>query len=161
MTELKLRTQEEILARITETRGDDWAGFRFEVLAMGLTFDNAKAFLKDGTDPEEWQPFLTVETMTAEAKSYFEFACGKITDHRGISAQRSVEKLTEHAWLLGREDVVTAMEAADYSQYGAPKVKAFGVGMGFWGDAQDADQDLVRMAQGDPCRADCDEGCGR
>ena len=92
------------------------------------------------------------------ASRYLDFAIGKIRNHRGISASRSVDKLTEYAWLLGRDDVVTAMEAADYPQYGAPKVKAFAEGMGWeWPSTPD----LARMSQGLPCEDTCADGCGQ
>ena len=69
-----------------------------------------------------------------------------------------MEKLIEYAWLLGRDDVVAAMEAAEYTNYGAPKVKAFAEGMGFpW---PTDDPGLTRMADGLPCADDCLNGCG-
>jgi len=87
---------------------------------------------------------------------YLEFAIGKIQGHRGISAGRSVDKLREMAWLLGRDDVMAAMDKADYQNYGAPKIKAFAEGMGLpWPD----DEDLARMALGYPCTDDCEGGC--
>jgi hypothetical protein len=69
------------------------------------------------------------------ARDYYHFALGKIADERGISAERSVVKLREYAWLMGRDDVVDAMDAAPYPQYGAPKVAAFGEGFGFTSEA--------------------------
>lgn len=86
------------------------------------------------------------------------FALGKILNHRGISASRSVDQLTEYAWLLGRDDVVQAMQDAAYPQYGAPKVKAFGEGLGLeWPGTEP----MRRMADGLPCSDDCWQGCGR
>ena len=71
----------------------------------------------------------------------------------------SVEKLTEYAWLLGRDDVVATMNRADYVQYGAPKVKAFALGLGLpW---PEDDEELERMAYGEPCQPGCEGGCGR
>lgn len=148
------RTQDEIVARITEVDDDDWMGFRREVLIANLDFEHAKPYLKDGVTEAEWNPDPDI---AAKAADYLGFAIGKIQDHRGISASRSVDKLREYAWLLGRDDVVSAMDAEDYAQYGAPKVKAFALGMGFeW----PASPDLERMARGDACDPDgCGEGC--
>ncbi|MEU7176071.1 hypothetical protein ABZ949_31815 [Micromonospora tulbaghiae] len=65
------------------------------------------------------------------ARDYLRLAIGKILDHRSSSASRSVDKLSELAWLLGRDDVVAAMGHAGYPMYGAPAVKAFAGGFGW------------------------------
>lgn len=157
-TEYRLRSQDEIVARITaygEHGVGDFFGFRREVLVDALDYEHAKPYLKDGVTAEEWNAYRLSDLAEA-AKKYLELAIGKIRNHRGISAERSVDKLTEYAWLLCRDDVLAAMDRADYPQYGAPKVKAFADGMGFqWPDYDD----LARMARGEPCGDDCFEGC--
>lgn len=148
-----IRTQDEIVARIRDVADDDFLGWRFEVLVMALDFEHAKPFLNDEIAAEMW---TTLDPET-EARRYYGFAIGKIRDHRGISAERSTIKLREFAWLLCRDDVLAAMDAADYSQYGAPKVKAFGQGFGLtWPD----DPAMKRMADGEPCEPGCSGGCG-
>lgn len=152
------RTQDEIVARIEAVKDDDWLRFRREVLIPALDFEHAKPYLRDGVTADQWHDGVRHEQIEAEAKDYYEFAAGKIRDHRGISAKRSVEKLAEYAWLLGRDDVVEAMDAAEYPQYGAPKVKAFGDGFGLvWADG---DPELQRMGEGLPCVDECMSGCG-
>ncbi|GII88216.1 hypothetical protein Ssi03_62060 [Sphaerisporangium siamense] len=151
------RTQEEILTRIQAVSDEDLLGFRLQVLLGALDFEHAKPFLKPDTTAEDWKAAPSSAEILEEAQGYYEFALGKIRDHRGISATRSVEKLGECAWLLGRDDVVEAMAEADYPQYGAPKVKAFADGFGLaWPDSED----MARMAVGEPCTPDCREGCG-
>lgn len=151
------RTQEEILDRIEDVAASDMFGFRGEVLLHALDFEHARPYLIDGTTAAEWDE-VQVTDIEAAARSYYTFALGKIEDHRGISAERSVQKLSEYAWLLGRDDVVEAMDAADYPQYGAPKVAAFAAGLGLdWPDGNL----FQRMADGRPCADDCDEGCAR
>lgn len=153
------RTGEEMLARLNAVAEDDVFGFRREVLLAWMPYEQAYAFLRSDTTAEEWAAVVATEgDPDRAAEGYLEFAVGKILDHRGISAGRSVDKLTEYAWLLGRDDVVAAMDAEPYEQYGAPKVKAFAVGMGWPWPAGD---ELQRMADGDPCRDGCEEGCGR
>lgn len=152
------RTQEEILARFRATRDDDMFGFKAEVLAKCMTFETAEGIRKKGITAEEWGQPLNLSELRDAAREYLGFAIGKIKNHRGISAHRSVQKLEEYAWLLGRDDVVAAMRAAEYPQYGAPTVKAFAEGMGWW---DKPDKALERMTQGLPCTDDCDEGCGR
>lgn len=154
------RTQDQIVARMhdLEATGEDFFGFAREVLVDGLDYEHARPYLKPETTAEEWGQART-ESLEEQARGYVVFAVGKIADHRGISASRSASKLTEYAWLLGRDDVVAAMGEADYPQYGAPKVKAFALGMG-WADLWPSELFLERMAAGDYCEPGCDSGCG-
>lgn len=89
-----------------------------------------------------------------------DFAVVKILGHRGISANRSVDRLREYAWLMGRDDLMSAMDAAEFPQYGAPIVKAFADAMG-WPFGDPGDEVLARMASGEPCTDGCEEGCGQ
>jgi len=152
-----VRTQEEIRARLVDSQsGGSFFNFAAEVLISALDFEHATFYLKPEVTEAEWEADREADTEVA-AREYLTFAIGKIEDHRGISADRSVQKLTEYAWLLGRDDVVAAMDAADYPQYGAPKVKAFADGMCWpW----PAGAELARMAEGLPCTTDCGGGCG-
>jgi hypothetical protein len=154
------RTQAQILARLRDVADSDWLGWRREVLTAAMDREHLLAALPDATVPEDWTPCDTER----EARGYLTFAIEKILGHRGISAERSVEKLGEYAWLLDRDDVVSKMDDADHSQYGAPKVRAFADGMG-WPFLDQASSDreraeLERMADGAPCRDECEEGCG-
>ncbi|WP_271215819.1 hypothetical protein [Streptosporangium carneum] len=136
---------------------EDVFGFRREILIMALHYQRAREFLAEDATDDGWE-VADAETVVQEAREYYAFALGKIAAHRGISANRSVDRLTEYAWLLGRDDVVAAMDAASYPQYGAPKVRAFGLGLELkWPDTAE----MTRMAAGEPCRPGCDEGCGR
>jgi hypothetical protein len=151
------RTQDDIIARYEEAEKNDFFGFRREVLGAAMTMESLTAVGLDVSGVTEWNP-LSGADLEASAQSYLDFAIGKILDHRGISASRSVDKLAEHAWLLGRDDVVKAMDEADYENYGAPKVKAFADGMGWtWPESPE----LARMAVGLPCEPGCEGGCGR
>ena len=157
-----MRTQEEIVERVKQcrnpnNRSSDFFGFRQEVLIAALDYGHAKPFLKPDATEETWGDAPNEEGLTSDATQYYEFALEKMENHRGISADRSVQKLSEFAWLLGRDDILAAMEAADYPQYGAPKVKAFADGMGLpWPQEEWA----TNMAAGVPCRPDCEDGCG-
>lgn len=156
---LKLRTQDEIAERVRayEMGAEDFFGFAREVLIEALDYEHAKPYLKAESTAESWGEPATANEQYEAAVEYYEFALGKIEDHRGISASRSVTKLTEYAWLLCRDDVTEAMNAANFPQYGAPKVKAFADGFGLpWPD----DEIFARMAAGEPCTDDCMAGCG-
>lgn len=154
-----MRTQEEIVARIESLGiGEDILGFRREVLLAALDFEHARPFIGPSITAARWGEMAVPAAETEQvARAYYSFALGKIEDHRGISASRSVEKLTEYAWLLGRDELVDAMAALDYPQYGAPIVKAWGEAFGEpWPDEPWA----VRMAAGLPCEPGCQMGCG-
>lgn len=155
------RTQDEILARFR--RSDDFFGFGREVLILSMTDETLRQAIPDVELKEEHLP-LTADALATEARDYLAFAVGKINDHRGLSAERSVIKLREFAWLLGRDDVLSAMDAADYPQYGAPQVKAFAYSLG-WPFADFVEEyeraGLMRMTNGEPCREECMDGCGQ
>jgi hypothetical protein len=163
-----VRTLDQVAARVRAVRaaGTDQFGFREQVLLEALDGDQARPFLPPDVTAQLWdQQRWSRHTATgAYARWYLRFAIGKILDHRGNSASRSVDKLTELAWLLGRDDVVSAMDAAGYPMYGAPKVKAFATGLGwpFDGAVDDPAQRraLIRMADGQQCHPDgCARGC--
>lgn len=151
------RTQAEILERFTQAEQADMFGWRAEVLVQGMTVETLVAAGFDEPARGVWHARSAAE-LEADARQYLEFAIGKIEDHRGLSAERSVMKLREHAWLMGRDDAIKAMDAAAYAQYGAPQVKAFATLLGWdWPD----DAELNRMADGDPCTPGCGSGCGQ
>jgi hypothetical protein len=157
------RTSAEIIARV-QSAEDDFFGWVPEVLLAYCDFETAKPFLKDGVTAEDWAEEMADPAKVREAaESYYEFALGKIADERGISAERSVTKLREYAWLMGRDDVVDAMDAAPYPQYGAPKVAAFGEAFGLVdSDCATCGQPVVGEGKAycsDACRlADKDHG---
>ncbi|MEU7800704.1 hypothetical protein AB0B10_15675 [Micromonospora arborensis] len=158
---MTVRTQEEIVTRIWALRADrgDIFGFREEVLVEALDLDHARQVIAP-RHPGKWTQRVDQETY---ARDYLRFAVGKIIDHRGNSASRSVDKLGELAWLLGRDDIVAAMDHAGYPMYGAPKVKAFADGFD-WPFLDDLDSDdrraLARMADGQQCDPQgCERGC--
>lgn len=152
------RSQDEIATRVRDA--DDFLGFDAEALIGYLDFDHAKPFLKDGVTAGEWETLPNDEAaIRAEAIDYLSFAWGKAQDHRGISAGRSVTKLTEWMWLLGYDDLVDRIEfgAIGYAQYGAPVLAAVSEALG---QPVPDDAETQRMVKGLPCRRDCMDGCG-
>jgi hypothetical protein len=129
------RSSAEIFARAQAA--DGVFGWAREVLFPYCDYETMLPILNDGVTAEDWAEGTDDPAKVGEAaRSYYEFALGKIADERGISAERSVVKLREFAWLMGRDDVIAAMDAAPYPPYGAPKVAAFGEGLGFTPDAE-------------------------
>ncbi|WP_433229859.1 hypothetical protein ACQP2H_30215 [Micromonospora sp. CA-248260] len=158
---MTIRTQEEIVTRVWALRAnrEDIFGFREEVLVEALDLDHARQVITP-RHSEAWTRRVDHETY---ARDYLRFAIGKILDHRGNSASRSVDKLGELAWLLGCDDIAATMDHVGYPMYGAPKVKAFADGFG-WPFLDDLDGEtraaLARMAEGQQCDPQgCERGC--
>ncbi|MET9222422.1 hypothetical protein ABZX65_27160 [Streptomyces sp. NPDC003300] len=124
------RTSAEIFARAQAA--DDLFGWAQEVLLNYCDYETVLPLLNDGVTAEEWAKVASDPAKVGEAaRKYHLLALGKIAAERGISAERSVIKLREFAWLMGRDDVIAAMDAAPYPEYGAPKVAVFGQLMGY------------------------------
>lgn len=165
-----MRSTEEILARIAEHRASDRIfDFRAETLAEALPSSALDTAGFCTTTPEEWDEARldTDDKIRVAAIEYLTFAFDKAKDHRGLSANRSVDRMGEYLWLLGLD--TTKFHAADYAQYGVPKLAAAAEALGvtFPDDPQ-----LKNMAEGRQCLhgtdpADrswdhgiCQEGCG-
>ena len=140
-------------------RHNDLFGHAAEVLVSYLPAERAKAFCEEGTDLSDWkQSPLTREQILGEMKGYMEFAWGKVEDHRGISANRSIDKMKAWLWLLEDDDTwAFANSDEHYAQYGAPILKKICEQYQFPIPKGDA---IANMAKGRPCTPDCDMGCG-
>jgi hypothetical protein len=151
-----MKTQDEIVMKVRAASGAfDFTG---EALVPFLDFEHAREFLKAEATAESWAPTpLTREAVLAELTDYMAFAWGKVEDHRGISAGRSVEKCSAWAWLIADDATMATIEAAPYPQYGAPTLAAICVAFGL---PIPDDEETQRMIAGKPCRHDCESGCG-
>ena len=92
-----MRTDAEILARISERSNIDFFAWEANDLIVRLSFDVAKPMLKEDAKPEEW----TVkprdrDAVLAEMLEYMPFALEKANEQRGISAGRSMHRFM--AW---------------------------------------------------------------
>jgi hypothetical protein len=156
-----MRTQDEIVARMRVKEEGDLFGFAREVLACYLDFEHAREFLRPEMTREEWEkdlPAATDARALGEMRDYAEFAWGKAKDHRGISASRSIDKLSAWAWLLGRDDVLEKVGKTPYAQYGCPQLQVFCEAFGF---PMPDDEAAQRMMRGLPCYDGCESGCGQ
>lgn len=154
-----MRTTQEILDRIAAVADDDWMGTQRGDLLEALPFELAQPFLKPDVTAEQWaesRVLLTDDAVEAAAVEYFTFAFEKASNHRGLSAGRSIDHYTSWLWLLERlpED----WDDLPYTNYGVPKlVRAAEI----LGVPVPEDPGLLRMAEGLPCDPDgCDGGCG-
>lgn len=155
-----MKTQEDILKRVKNPSADDFGGFEAEALAQFLDYDHAKPILRDNVTREIWDKDgqeLTRENVVEEMRGYMEFAWGKVRDHRGISANRSVIKLRAWLWLLDEQDTLNTLDGTPYPQYGAPQLEVICRRMGF---PIPEGGDIANMIAGRPCTPTCDNGCG-
>lgn len=156
-----MRTPEQIVDRIENH--NDMFGFTTAVLLDYLPWEQAKQYLKDEGHAEweaKWPETYrepTPENVLPVMQDYMEFALEKAENHRGISASRSVLKMTAWAWLLEDEELLQKIEEAPYENYGVPKLKAICWHLG-WPFPDD--EWAQNMAASRRCCPDCDEGCG-
>lgn len=158
------RTQDEIVARYHSLdAANDIFGTRHNDLIVRLDFEHAKPLLRDGVTATDWADTVArYSDPVAEAREYLPFAMAKATDHRGLSAQRSIDHMREWAWLSGDDAFARAIDEP-HTNYGAPILYAVAAAIGaldVWNEH--ATPGLQRMAEGLECDpAGCNEGCGR
>lgn len=124
----KLRTQEEILEKYKEYEDDGrMFDFRPEVLLEHLSYENSSQFLSDkykakiSSGEIKYSFVNNVLEATQDFLDYMVFAWMKAQDERGLSASRSIQKLSAWLWLLNREDLESKInEDGLYNPYGAP-----------------------------------------
>lgn len=162
--EKPIRSQDEILARFKESQQENsFLNFELEVYVEYMDFERAKPFLTEEVKakPDEWVSATpSFNRITGDMRNYMTFAWGKVKDHRGISATRSVQKMRAWVWLLGDEKLLEGFDAKPYENYGAPKLLYLCEQLGFELQTPD-DPELLRMAEGLDCVEGCDMGCGR
>lgn len=120
------KTQSEILQEIKADRGGLF-DFTADVLIQFLDWESGKEFYKDefvkevNEGTKEKVNSLTLENGVKEFLDYLEFAWGKAEDQRGLSASRSIQKLSAYLWVFGKEDLKkTLNDDSLYNPYGAP-----------------------------------------
>jgi hypothetical protein len=159
-----MRSVEEIKAKIAADDPEDLFGVKVTHLLSALSYPDAAStgVLNPKVLPEEWDEKFHEPDPVRRLAEYLPFAMEKASNHRGLSAGRSVQHVEILTWLAGTDDDVEALKEEQYEQYGVPKLfwaaNRFGL-MQVWED--NADAQLDRMASGEPCSAGCDEGCGR
>lgn len=120
------RSKEEILKQIEEHR-NEMVDFWVAVLLDYVPFESVKHLLKEEALEKyesgecKWTVITDVEESVQDFLDYMVFAWRKAENMRGLSASRSINKLSCWAWLLGRDDVMEILEDDSlYNPYGAP-----------------------------------------
>jgi len=104
-----MKTIEQIVDRIQNDKNDPF-GFVADMLIEYVPYEAAKPLLSEEAEEaypggEGWDVSpLTKEAVTEEMRSYMKFAWGKVRDHRGLSASRSVVKMAAWLWILDEDD---------------------------------------------------------
>jgi len=154
---VRMRTPEEIVKAIKANTSI--LGFYADTLLPYLEFATAKEFLKEGAQESGWaQRPLTREHVIVEMRDYADFGWGKIEDHRGISANRTVGRMEAWLWVLGDDETLVEIKAAGYAQYGAPKLALV---CNKYGLKIPRSNRIDNMIEGRSCQDRCMEGCGQ
>jgi len=154
-----LRTVEEIKEHIRKIEEMDLFGTRIDLVSY-LSFNEAKEFLKPDSKEEDWKATeLTEKAILKEMKEYMIFALGKVENHRGISAGRSIDHFHNWLFLLGDDELLKFLDDdSNYANYGAPILKKI---CEKYDIPFPKGKEFNRMAEGKPCYEGCQEGCGR
>lgn len=142
-----MRTIDEVQRRFKEfiKSDDDYFSFEAGALAEFLPEVNPKAASLAET--------IVLSTM----REYMGFAWNKAIDHRGISTSGSVAKMAAWLWILDDEELrAFALDDANYRNYGVPVLRRISEKYSF-----EIPEEAKSWKDGEPCRQDCDEGCGR
>ena len=128
-------------------------------LIVYLPYQYAKDFLKPEVTEKDWKPEpYTEESILSAMKNYMAFALDKASNHRGISASRSIEHFACWLSLLEDSETLSFLEDEDnYENYGCPILKKICEKYGF---SYPEDSATQNMAKGLPCIRNCEEGCG-
>lgn len=113
------RSQDDIVNKIKKSI--DKCDFRCEVLINHLSFDKAKPFLRSEATEEKWHQITDINEAAQDFLDYLNFGWDKAYDRRGLSASRSISKLSAWLWLLGRDDLAELIiDDKLYPPYGMP-----------------------------------------
>lgn len=157
-----MKTQVEIVGKLLAISKEiNLFDFRRDILVVFLDRKHAELMkgvvLKEDADLSEWKGDVpSDEIVLEEMKNYMKFAWDKAQNHRGLSAQRSIQKFSAWCWLLGEDELVEALENGPYARYGAPGLAKVCEQYG-WPIPKD--KSIERMIKGLPCVPNCEEGC--
>lgn len=130
------RTREEILEKLGV---DDFFGNKTAVFMDYLDFEDVKKFYKqeyvekiEKGEVEKPQGITDIYETVQDMLDYLIFGYDKALDERGLSAGRTIEKLSAWLWLLGRDDLRRLISDDElYNPYGMPALIALTESLGF------------------------------
>ena len=157
-----MRTQDEIVEKLLAINKEKHLfDFRRDMLVVFLDREHAELVkgisLKEDADLSDWkEDDLSDEVILEKMKDYMDFAWDKAQNHRGLSANRSIQRLEAWCWLLGEDELVEALENGPYAVYGAPGLAKVSEKFGW---PIPPGEDIERMIRGLPCVPNCEKGC--
>ena len=118
-----MRTDSQILKRITELGKSDLFGTQQADLVCRLPFTAVRPMLKENSAQADWkvQP-RDDASIKAEMQKYMRFAWDKANNRRGLSAGRSMAHMSTCLWLLGHDEAADAV--LTYDMYGKNWLRA-------------------------------------
>jgi hypothetical protein len=134
-----MRTQQEIIDRITVVREEDFFGDEISEYIRALTVESITllrgTIIKEDADLSGFKPdLLSDKSVTEQCIDYMAFAWDKANSFRGLSASRSISHYIAWLWLLGVENLVNE----DYEYYGKDELvkicQHFGLDSSKWDD---------------------------
>lgn len=109
---------------------EDAFGFGTEVAIDFMSFEDAREYLKEDyakaveSGEKSWDIITDVKEATQDFLDYMVFAWSKAMDERGLSAGRSIVKLSAWMDILGRPDVAEVLnDDCLYAPYGRPAMR--------------------------------------
>ena len=159
---ISTRTEDEILEHVEHVKDLDFFAVRRCDLWSALPWQTARTRVPilSAIPRKEWEApdsFIADDDVLVERIiDYIPFAVDKAENHRGLSANRSVDHFKAWVWLMG-DDAWRAIPWENYPQYGAPILAAVADLVGYEWNRSEA---FINMAAGKACRPGCVEGCG-
>ena len=151
-----MRTNAELFTWYEDNKEEDVFRFKLEVAFLFFTEEQQRPYR---TKEALWTGLLAIteEVVLTQMKNYMKFAWMKALGHRGISACRSVDKMSVWVFLVENDDLLKFIQdESHYAMYGAPVLKRICEAYGF---LIPKDERALRMAKGLPCIDLCDQGC--
>lgn len=126
-----VRTPAAVLERIKKNP-EDVFGFCATLMIDYLPWEDAKTLytedfvqsVEEGKEPKPRQ-ITDVREAVQDMLDYMVFGWMKAMDERGLSASRTIDKISSWLWLLGREDLAELVYRDSlYNPYGMPALIA-------------------------------------
>lgn len=132
-----MKTDSQILARISEIADRDFFGFESGDLIAVLPFTVAKSYLRDGVTESEWTPEpRDRDSVVARMLEYMPFAWDKANNCRGLSAGRSMSHYMAWTWLAG-DDLGDLLNYEFYGKDNLVKIcNHYGWDSSLWDDGE-------------------------
>ena len=103
--------------------------FNKEVAVYFLPFEVLKSYYKEHSvnteeNDEDWRQITDIKEAAQDFLDYMVFAWKKAIDEKGVSASRSIDKLSAWMRILGRTDIAEILDNDDlFYPYGRPALK--------------------------------------